>query len=263
MRLSTGTFAAIAFAATICVAPRLQAQQRHPLPVTRADELLDEGRWSEAEALFYQQSEGSPRDPIARAALGRFIAMKGAVRPGIVLIEEARQFGLDAATARELLAPLRAILEWRTAAAELKRDSTLTVRVPRQAAAIFQIPLPRTDADGRPIREQGDVSETVWYDVVDRTIGLDSLSVRSQPIGIEVFEALVPSLNTRTNQLTLHANSRSALSATGRRYQLLRTTREVRVLVGEGRVLPLVDALRELSPSWWQLDLVHGLLVAR
>ena len=31
------------------------------------------------------------------------------------------------------------------------------------------------------------------------------------------------------------------------------------------RVRPLlrVDALRELSPSWWQLDLVHGLLVAR
>ena len=258
-----GKWAAIVVAAMVCVAPRGEAQQRHALPPTRADELLDEGRWSEAEALFYQQSEGSPRDPIARAALGRFIAMKGAVRPGIVLIEEARQFGLDATTSPELLAPLRAILEWRSAAAELKRDSTLTVRVPRQGAAIFQIPFPRTDADGRPIREQGDVSETVWHDVVDRTIGLDSVSQRSQPIGIEVFEALVPSYNARTNQLTLHASSRSALSATGRRYQVLRTPYEVRVLVGEGRVLPLVDALRELSPSWWQLDLVHGLLVTR
>ena len=129
MSIATGKCAAIAVAAMICVAPRVHAQQRHPLPLTRADELLDEGRWSEAEALFYQQSEGSPRDPLARAALGRFIAMKGAVRPGIVLIEEARQFGLDAATARELLAPLRAILDWRAAAAELKKDSTLTVRV--------------------------------------------------------------------------------------------------------------------------------------
>ena len=255
--------AALAVAALICVAPRAHAQQRHALPLTRADELLDEGRWSEAEALFYQQSENSPRDPIARAALGRFIAMKGAVRPGIVLIEEARQFGLDPAIARELLAPLRAILEWRTAAADFKRDSTVAVRVPPQGTAIFQIPLPRTDADGRTIREQGDVIEIVWHDVVDRAIGLDSLSSRSQPIGIEVFEALVPSLNTRTNQLTLHANSRSALSATGRRYQVLRTLWGVRVLVGEGRVLPLVDALRELSPAWWQLDLMHGLLVAR
>ena len=257
------TYAAIALAAMICVAPRANAQQRPLLPLTRADELIDEGRWSEAEALFYQQSEASPRDPLARAALGRFIAMKGAVRPGIVLIEEARQFGLDAATARALLAPLRAILEWRSAATDFKRDSTLTVRVPRQGNAIFQIPLPRTDADGRVIKELGDVSETVWHDVVDRAIGLDSLSTRSQPIGIEVFESLVPSLNTRTNQLTLHANSRSALSATGRRYQVLRSTRDVRVLMGEGRVLPLVEALRELSPSWWQLDLLHGLLVAR
>ena len=103
-----GKWAAIVVAAMVCVAPRGEAQQRHSLPPTRADELLDEGRWSEAEALFYQQSEGSPRDPIARAALGRFIAMKGAVRPGIVLIEEARQFGLDATTSHELLAPLRA-----------------------------------------------------------------------------------------------------------------------------------------------------------
>ena len=255
--------AAIAVAVMACVAPRAFGQTRHPLPPTRADELLDEGRWSEAEALFYQQSEGSPRDPIARAALGRFIAMKGAVRPGIVLIEEARQFGLDAGTARELLAPLRAILEWRNAANEFKRDSTVTVRVPRQGSAIFQIPLPRTDSDGRPLQQPGNVSETVWYSVVDRAVGIDSLSERSQPIGIEVFEALVPSLNTRTNQLTLHANQRTALSATGKRYQVLRTPREVRVLVGEGRVLPLVEALRELAPSWWQLDLVHGLLVTR
>jgi hypothetical protein len=241
----------------------MRAQERSPLPVTRADELLDEGRWTEAEAMFYSQSERSSRDPIARAALGRFIAMKGAVRPGMVLIDEARQFGLDAATARELIAPLRAILDWRAAAEELKKDSTLTVRVPSEGLAIFQIPLPRTDADGQPITETGEAREIVWHDVVDRAIGLDSLASPGQPMGIEIFEAMVPSLNTKTNKLTLHANSRSALSATGKRYQVLRTTREVRVLVGDRRVLPLVDALRELSPSWWQLDLLHGLLVVR
>jgi hypothetical protein len=241
----------------------MRAQERSPLPVTRADELLDEGRWTEAEAMFYAQSERSSRDPIARAALGRFIAMKGAVRPGMVLIDEARQFGLDAATARELIAPLRAILDWRAAAGELKKDSTFTVRVPSEGLAIFRMPLPRTDADGRPLAETGAATEIVWHDVVDRAIGLDSLSSPGEPMGIEIFEAMVPSLNTKTNKLTLHANSRSALSATGRRYQVLRTTREVRVLVGDRRVLPLVEALRELSPSWWQLDLLHGLLVVR
>ena len=104
-----------------------RAQERPPLPLTRADELLDEGRWAEAEAMFYAQSERASRDPLARAALGRFIAMKGAVRPGMVLIDEARQFGLEPAIARELIAPLRAILEWRSAAADLKKDSTFTI----------------------------------------------------------------------------------------------------------------------------------------
>ena len=254
---------AIAFAALVCSTPALHAQERTPLPVTRADELLDEGRWAEAESAFYAQSERASRDPLARAALGRFIAMKGAIRPGMVLIDEARQFGLDAVTARELIAPLRAILDWRSAALELKKDSTLTVRVPPEGAALFQMPLPRVDPDGTRIVETGEVSESVWHDVVDRAIGLDSLTAAGRPMGIEIFEALAPSLNTRTNKLTLHANSRSALSATGKRYQVLRTLREVRVLVDDRRVLPLVDALRELAPSWWQLDLVHGLLVVR
>ncbi|MDB4888288.1 MAG: hypothetical protein JWL61_143 [Gemmatimonadetes bacterium] len=263
MRLPVWSRAAILLAAIVSTSSPLLAQERAPLPLTRADALLEEGRWAEAEALFYAQSERSSRDPVARAALGRFIAMKGAVRPGMVLIEEARQFGLDAATARELLAPLRAILEWRTAAADLKKDSTLTVRVPAEGSALFQMPLPRTGADGRSIVEPGDVKELVWHDVVDRGVGLDSLAVKGSPMGIEIFEALVPSLNVRTNKLTLHANSRSALSATGRRYQVLRSPREVLVLVGDRRVLPLVEALRELSPSWWQLDLPHGLLVVR
>lgn len=239
------------------------AQDRSPLPLTRADALLEEGRWAEAEAMYYAQSEQASRDPVARAALGKFIAMKGAIRPGIVLIEEARQFGLDAATARELLTPLRAIVAWRAAAVDLKRDSTLTVRPPSRGNALFQLPLPRTDARGRVLSAPGDVQEMVWHDVVDRLIGLDSIATIGRPMGLEIFEAMVPSLNVRTNQLTLHANSNSALQTTGRRFQVLRSPREVLVLVGDSRVLPLVEALRELSPSWWQLDLVHGLLVVR
>jgi len=254
--------AAIALAALVVTSSAALAQDRATLPLTRADALLDEGRWAEAEALFYAQSERASRDPVARAALGRFIAMKGAVRPGMVLIEEARQFGLDPATARELLAPLRAILDWRAAAVALKKDSTLIVRVPSDGNVLFQVPLPRTGG-GRVTKDPRAMSEMVWHDVVDRGIGLDSLAERGSPMGFEIFEALVPSVNMRTNRLTLYANSRSALSTTGRRYQVLRSSREVLVLVGDRRVLPLVEALRELSPSWWQLDLPHGLLVVR
>ena len=246
-----------------CTATVARAQDSAPLPPSRADSLLADGRWAEAEAAYYQQSERAPRDPVARAALGRFIAMKGAVRPGMVLIAEARRFGLNRETTRELVTPLSAILEWRNEAAAFKRDSTFGARPSNNPKALFQIALPRTDADGRSLTDQAGVSEVRWHDIVDRQIGLDSLNARARPIGIEVFEALSPSIDVRDGEVTLHVNKRSALSATGRRYQVLRTPREVRVLMGERRVLPLAEALRELAPSWWQLDLPHGLLVVR
>ena len=242
----------------------VRAQGRHGtgLRPPHADSLLAEGRWTEAEAAFYQQSEIAPRDPMARAALGQFIAMKGAIRPGLVLMAEARKFGLDRRIASELVAPWTAVLQWRTEAALLRTDSTLDVRASTDAESLFQVALPRTDEEGRPWNVTG-ARQVIWYDVVDRQVGLDSLNAPLRPIGIEVFEALAPSMDVRTNELTLHANPRSALTATGRRFQVLRTARGVRVLIGEQRVLSLAAAIRELKPRWWQLDLPHGLLVIR
>jgi hypothetical protein len=254
------TYAALALFAGVCSA---HAQASAPLPATRADSLLADGRWMEAEAAYYMQSERAPRDPVARAALGRFIAMKGAVRPGLVLIAEARKFGLDKEATRELVTPLSAIIEWRNEAATFTRDSTLSARAPNDQRALFQIAFPRTDANGRPLSAQSGVSEVTWHDVVDRQIGLDSINAGNRPIGIEVFEALTPSMNVRDGEVTLHAYTRSALSTTGRRFQVLRTPRGVQVLLSDRRVLPLAEALRELEPKWWQLDLPHGILVVR
>lgn len=255
---------AIALLLALAIAPGLlRAQDSAPLRATRADSLLADGRWAEADAAYYQQSVRAPRDPNVRAALGRFIAMKGAVRPGMVLIAEARKFGLDRATTRELVTPLSAILEWRTEAASVRRDSTLGARRPSGAPALFQIALPRTDADGRPLVDATGVSEITWHDVVDRQIGLDSINARGRPIGIEVFEALVPSVNVRDDEVTLHANTRSALAASGKRYQILRTASAVRVLLDDRRVLGLAAALRELDPDWYQIDLLHGFLLVR
>lgn len=250
-------------AAVVCASHESRAQGADLLPVTRADALLQEGRWAEAEALYYAHSERAPRDPSARAALGRFIAMKGAVKTGIVLLQEAQQFGLPAGTARRLIAPLEAIVEWRQSAAELKRDSTVRVRAAVSDGALFQMPLPQ--AGGARVVTKNPARHTgpTWYDVVPRGIGVDSVNAPGNPIGIEVIEALMPSLNVRTNQLTLHANPRSALSASGTRYQVLRTRNDIMVLVGDRRALPLAAALRELAPSWWQLDVPHGILVIR
>jgi hypothetical protein len=73
----------------------------------------------------------------------------------------------------------------------------------------------------------------------------------------------VPEVDVADGMMRLHANPRAAVVATGRRYHVLRTASDVRVLLGPGRVRSLPDALRELTPRWWQLDLPHGVLVVR
>jgi hypothetical protein len=233
---------------------------RSPLPRSRADVLLDAGLWPQAEEAFYAQSRLRPRAPAPRAALGRYLAMKGAVLPGTVLIEEALKFGLDSGVARALLAPWRSVTEWRTIAT-LKADSVVVVRPPRDSTALFRLPLPPRSAAGDAPRTS--YRDTVWADVVPRIIGSDSLYTRSPRVGIELIEALVPSLDTATMRLTLHADPKSASRSTGRRYPLLRDAKDVRVLMTAGRTLSLAAALRELSPRWWQLDLAHGVLIVR
>jgi hypothetical protein len=234
---------------------------RSPLPRSRADVLLDAGLWSQAEEAYYAQSRLRPRAPAPRAALGRYLAMKGAVLPGTVLIEEALKFGLDSSIARALLAPWRSVREWRTIAT-LRADSVIVVRPPRDSTALFQLPLPgRPAAAGGTLR--ANYRDTVWADVVPRLIGSDSLYARYPRVGIELIEALVPSLDTATMRLTLHADARSVVRSTGQRYPLLRDAKDVRVLMTAGRTLSLPAALREIAPRWWQLDLVHGALVVR
>ena len=233
---------------------------RSPLPRSRADVLLDAGLWPQAEEAYYAQSRVRPRAPEPRAALGRYLAMKGAVMPGVVLIEEALRFGLDSAVARRLLRPWREVLEWRQIAT-IRADSTIVVRPPRDSTALFQLPLPPRLADGSAAR--GDYRDTVWADVVPRLIGSDSLYSRSPRIGLELIEQLVPSYDRSTRRLVLHADSRAALKTPGDRYPLLRDARDVRVLMTSGRTLSLPAALSELAPRWWQVDLVHGVLVVR
>jgi hypothetical protein len=200
-----------------------------------------------------------PRAPAPRAALGRYLAMKGAVLPGTILIEEALKFGLDSAVARALLRPWRSVLEWR-GIATIHADSVVRVRPPADSTALFQLPLPARAAAGAARASSRD---TVWADVVPRLIGADSLYTKSPRVGLELIEALVPSLDTATMRLTLHAEPRSVLRSMGQRYPLLRDARDVRVLMTSGRTLSLPAALRELAPGWWQVDLVHGVLVVR
>lgn len=71
-----------------------------------ADSLLAEGRLAAAESVYYAAVRQHPRDPLARAALGRFLAARGGTRAGAVLLEEAQFFGGDSAALARSLVPL-------------------------------------------------------------------------------------------------------------------------------------------------------------
>lgn len=93
-------------AATLCLlgATRADAQWG----VWQADSLLAAGRLQAAESAYYAAARFRPRDPAARAALGRYLAARGAPKVGAVLLEEARRFGGDSATLGAALAPMYA-----------------------------------------------------------------------------------------------------------------------------------------------------------
>lgn len=72
----------------------------------QGDSLLAAGRLDDAESAYYTAARNRPRDPAARAALGRFLAARGAPRVGAVLLEEARRFGGDSARLAGALVPV-------------------------------------------------------------------------------------------------------------------------------------------------------------
>jgi hypothetical protein len=74
--------------------------------VWHADSLLASGALHAAESAYYAASSARPRDPAARAALGRFLAARGAPKVGAVLLEEARRFGGDSARLATALVPM-------------------------------------------------------------------------------------------------------------------------------------------------------------
>ncbi|MFI5311456.1 MAG: tetratricopeptide repeat protein [Gemmatimonadales bacterium] len=90
-------------------AASLPAQPSRRAEQSEADRAIAEGRLSDAEALLYAASARSPRDPAARGALGAFLAARGSLKVGAVLLEEARQFGADA---RVINARLARVFTW-------------------------------------------------------------------------------------------------------------------------------------------------------
>lgn len=98
--------------------PAAAGAQRPGDDVVRGDSLFRRGRVFAAESAYYDAARRTPRDPGARLALGRYLASRGALRIGAVLMEEARFFGGDPKIVGVELAPVYARLgDYRSLAA--------------------------------------------------------------------------------------------------------------------------------------------------
>jgi len=86
-----------AAALTFFAGLRLTAQDVRPVAPSEADVAISEGRLADAEKLLFDASFASAHDPAARGALGMFLASRGRLKVGAVLLDEARQFGGDPA----------------------------------------------------------------------------------------------------------------------------------------------------------------------
>lgn len=73
-----------------------RAQVARPVRPTPADAAASSGDVDAAERALYAAVRRTPREPSARGALGSWLASRGQLRTGAVLLEEARLFGGDA-----------------------------------------------------------------------------------------------------------------------------------------------------------------------
>jgi len=97
---------AVSLTITVALSFPVRASAQWYGGVLQADSLLASGRVATAESVYYATSSARPRDATARAALGRYLASRGALRPGAVLLEEARFFGGDSISIARVLAPI-------------------------------------------------------------------------------------------------------------------------------------------------------------
>lgn len=90
-------------AACVVIGASARAQEA---VIAHADTLLIAGRVFSAESLYYRAVRMDSHDPAARLALGKYLASRGALRVGAVLMEEARYFGADPGAVARALAPV-------------------------------------------------------------------------------------------------------------------------------------------------------------
>lgn len=145
--------------------------------IATADSLLRVGQLAPAESLYYLAARRQPRDPVARIALGRYLAARGALKIGAVLLEEARFFGGDPAEVAGLLIPVYSRIGDFRSLASLPGS---TMRYPERARAAW--------LRVNPPKVTGPDSATMRYQLPQDSL---SLGVVTLAIGGEMVDATI------------------------------------------------------------------------
>lgn len=178
-----------ALALVPCALPRTAAAQQL-LP----DSLLASGQISPAESLYFAYAASNPRDPVARAALGRYLGERGASRVGAVLLEEARFFGGSPKTVAVDLVPLyRALGDYRALVTLPASPLSMSERAQAAWLATHAPTLEMPDSLAVPFTPAGDGLGTVSLRVGTRTVTA-TIDPRRSGLVLDVEAADDPSL---------------------------------------------------------------------
>jgi hypothetical protein len=189
---------ATAWAVAFLGAAPLAAQPGGRTEPSAAERAITRGRLAEAESALYAASAREPREPSARGALGAFLASRGQLKAGAVLLEEARQFGGDA---RAIDERLKHIFAW---TGEWQRWVTLpsaaTFSEPEKARArwLAAHPAMRTGPDSAAVPlEPNEV-----FGLGRIALGLGETTVRAD-VDPNVEGLVLPAVLDLTSQLQL------------------------------------------------------------
>ena len=234
--------------------------------IGRADALLRQGQIQEAEALYYYAARSEPRNATPRMALGRYLASRGALRVGAVLLEEARFFGGDRRAIAEQLAPVYARLgDYRAlsslpnsplAYAERARAEWLSDNPPETAGPDSVI-LPLSAGAGAPL---GQLRVVVGADTI-----MAMIDVAVVGLVLDTSVAGRGSIRVFRSNSDVGVRDHAGVVETLRLGALVRTRVPARFEALGGRRMARigVDVIEDFAPTWIQSPGGGGSLILR
>ena len=238
----------IAHAATLTfLALRLDAQQlERPTVQSAADAAIAQGRLDDAEQLLFAASSRAPREPAARGALGMFLASRGRLKVGAVLLEEARQFGGDASVIDARLARIYAWAGDWGAVAALKHNVTSAPEADRARWLASHAPA-RTGADSTVVALEP--NEAAGLGRITLTVGGESFRADIDPTVNGVVLPSTPAVAAESQQFGMRAGASIAV-VLGVSIGDLRLANVPAQLAPGARPVAGLDVLSALSPTF-------------